>query len=558
MRKLTAPTLALALVVGAAPTPSSGAPAFDPARYMPPKAGGVLVFEDVRGTLLRLENMAQAAGVAPPGSESGWLQASLLAEFPTAAELDLARPIWVGFMPQSKAAVESDELPKAVLVLPIKGQGEGLVEALKADMKVARRPGWIIAVDKKQPDRLLKPHAKPFSLPAHLDRLRKSADLFGVLSVAANPALFAAEDDASDLSAVPPVLRPLMTTAQQMQADQMKEMEAFSFGVGVATDGFDVLMQLHPRPGTDLAKTGRATKNYEGPLLEGLPPEDYVVVMAARPPTDAPTDPWTDALVTMLRSSDDLDPEVEKKFKELQAITAKDAKCRRVSAGVLVSSSANDLRVLASSDCGSSSKLTEKLRDLAGWSADFMTLVSEQPEQTPPEQKASPPNAVKLVHEKGARRVGSKKLDVARMEFSDAHFPPENREAAAVLRQPLVFGPVDADTTVIAWNAPEPLLQRAVAAAEKGGPVKLPAAAAATARLLAPRHTEAYLFVAPLVSAFAPADVSGMLGPLRFLLAQMPPLGVAIQTQPDGSQLYQLFLPQQLAQLALSVAQMQQ
>jgi hypothetical protein len=60
------------------------------------------------------------------------------------------------------------------------------------------------------------------------------------------------------------------------------------------------------------------------------------------------------------------------------------------------------------------------------------------------------------------------------------------------------------------------------------------------------------------VSAFAPADVAGMLGPLRFLMAQMPPIAIAIQAQPDGSQLYQLYLPQQLAQLAASMAQMQQ
>lgn len=550
MRSLLVPLVALGAICATATAQTAP---LDPQRYMPPRAGMVVVWKNPGATFDRLEGMASRAGIAPPTAEPGWLRAAWTAEMPMMTALDYTRPVWVALMPQSAEAAQADETPKGVLVLPIKGKGQLLVEALKTDMKVATKGAWLVAVHKDLPDRLLKPHARPFALPDHLDHLNDASDLFGTLRVAAYPELLEMPDDDPTLASAPASLRPILSAIQSFQNAQLAEMNAVTLGAGVATDGLNVFAQVHPKPETELAKQLGSMKNYDGPLIRGLPLEDYFVVGASRVPKDAKTNPLQDMLGALLGSSNGLDPRVKKKAEELRTITGGDTNCTQYAMGISVAGSIDALRMMATSSCGSSGKLIEQLRNLVAWSADLVTMLAESESEA-----GDAAGSVSLRHEKQKLRVGKHELDVARLDFPPESIPAPDREAAVVLQRPFVFGAVDSKTAILAWNAPEPMLRRLAAAAEKSAPLKLPAAAAARARLASPRHTESYLFAGPLVSAFAPADVAGMLGPLRFLMAQMPPIAIAIQAQPDGSQLYQLYLPQQLAQLAASMAQMQQ
>jgi len=539
-----------AMVLFAAPS-ALAAPVV-PKRYMPSNAGAVIVWKDPATTLSRVESLASRAGAVPPSATSGWLRASLVRESPLLAEVDLSRPIWIAAMPEpdegGEAAVESD--PRLVVVFGVVGKGEKLAAAFEERMRVTIRDAWMIGVDRRLSASLSKPRKRPFEFPEHSKALRDRSDVAGYVRLDAYPSIrkSMSEPDAAVLAELPPVIRPLMSASQAAQAQQWDDIEGIGFGAGIEDSGVQALLQTHPKPKSELAREGLRRKNASGPIIRGLPPEDFVLVGAALP-GDAKNDRWvTETWRAAMRAMTDVDPKLEAELEKLPQIVEDFAPCERHAFGVAMPTTVESVQLFAASQCRSAKKFERSLRVLMDWTQSVLTAGAQDPDgsEAPTTQRTE-----------GSRKVGDHRLDEWRLRLPEGQ-APASTELTAALGRPVVFGAVGARATVVGWNVPDTALSRLVASSKAAEPLRRPSSLTSSrAALLSPRHTEMFLFLGPIVSATGTLP-AGAMAPLRILMSQMPPVGFSAQTREDGSQLFQLHFPRQLAQLLAALAQMQQ
>jgi hypothetical protein len=532
--------------VAAAPSPRS---------FMPANAGGIIVWKKPQATLAKIEELAAQSGSAPPGATPGWLEQSLAARTPMIADIDLSRPIWIGVMPESKKASTlgaEEPNPELVMVVAVKGEAALVREALSKEMNVTRRGDLLVAVDKRLPASLAQPSKKPFRFPANTNVLRSRSHLAGTVRLQAFPSIrdvLAGKGEMDDSTGIPPGMGPIVAAARQMQTEEWDQVEHISFGAGFAAAGVELFGQSHPKAGSKLAKKAKKRGNATGPLIRGLPPENYLLVGAVRTSPGAAAETARSTVASILGSSESIEPDIRQKLEELDEIAAKSGECSQQAFGVASLGALESLHFVGASRCVAAKSMLGSLRALARWGSEVVELIDakDRPQGTAPR--------VRVRHEAGKQTVESVAFDEVRLEFgSDSPVDPDERE---LLQKPVVFGSVTPKIVTAAWNASPGQLERLVAAAKAQKAMTEPAGLrTARSGLLAPRHSEIFVFAGPIFSAFAPTDMASMMAPLRLLMAQMPPLSMAGQVQPDGSDLYQVVMPEQLVQMVAAFSQM--
>jgi len=523
-------------------------------RFMPPGAGAVVVWKSPGETLSKLEVLAAQSGAAPPRAEPGWMRAMMIAQNPALAEVDMNRSVWLAIMPQKS----SEEEQKIVLAVPVNGKAELLkAEIQEDDVRVNVVDRWLVAVDAALPRSFSKPHARPFRLPKSIQQIRSMAGIAGHLKLDAFPEIRQAlsGEASNDLADAPVSFQPLLMAANQISREQWDDLEAMNFGVGLSDLGVNMYGQTLPKPKSKLQKTNLKYQNTKTTLLRGLPGSGYAMLFGVRAPPEANTMTMSDYLSAVLSDSSGLDPKVESQLEKLEKISKASGDCSESTGGLTVGKTTTSIQFMSRSECRSAAQTVMTMRELVAWmNESFETLIPEE------ERKSSPKEIVAL---KKDTKVGGASLDSGQLQLpSEAQ--TSMGEAAAMLQKPFTFGALDAKTFAFAFGASDATLAKLVKAAKSGTAVPQTAVMTMSgSSLLSPRYAEAYLFVGPLINfAIAQGELAdalgGMVAPLVVLMAQMPPIAMAAQSQPNGSHLYQLHFPQQLTQLVAALLQMQQ
>lgn len=522
----------------------AGAAPLDPRRLMPANAGFVAVWKDPAATFRRLESLAVRAGSAPPRAEPGWLSAALVARNPAASDIDWSRPVWLASMPEPD---EDAAEPQLIAVVGVKGKAEKLTASLAETMHVTRLGAWLVAVDQRLPETMTRPGPKWFRFPEHAATLRGRSDVAAYLRLSAYPALLETlkSEDETALSGVPVELQPIVAAFRATSARHWEETAGYGLGIGLAGQGLELFFQPHPKPGTDLQKQMKKLDNEAGPLAKGLPAEDYLLVAGI-----AGNAFWSSAIAAMVGA----ETRAAKQLEKLKAIHERLPPCSNHSFGVTMAGTVESARMVAASQCKSGPAFVAYLRRLFDWTSESIALASAEgaPSGSEPSTRAR--------RVEKSRKVGEVSLDEWTLDLPEEAASAEgSAEGVAAPERPLAFGVAGPRSAVLLYNVPDPVAARAVRASRSAEPLAKPAnLSRARAQLLSPRYAEAFLFAGPIVSMMGADALGPAFAAFRVLMAQMPPAALSVQGQPDGSQLVQLFLPEELAQLAAAVAQMQQ
>ncbi len=491
--------------------------------------------------LEQTEALAARAGLVPPGQPAGWLLSQALAESPELSDIDFSRPVWMAVMPEKKDAGPEDEL-EFLLVAGVKGNGEKVAKKMAEQLRVSVQGSLIIAASKTLPAAIGKPQTKPFRFPASMKPVRAQNELFAYVKLDAFPSAKAAmaSDQASDRPNLSPEMRELYETFDAEQDENLEQIAGLGAGLHLGELGISLNWYLRPKPGTELAAFQKRLKNVATPLIRGLPAANFMLVFGT-----TEVGPWIEPYI---------EPFVRGAKAEIQAVDEKDAaeldgllkriagSCAAMTVGVVGGSSMDAIQVLGSGTCRPASRLTSSIAGLVDWSNARAKAAA----------KGSLGQATTLDYQ-------AKAFETSGVSFDLVRFPSSGPDASgdAQLKRALAVGAPSASRGLFGWNATAGALGRLVESAKANAPFKSSTRQARVqAALISPRFYEGYMQVGPIVSTFAPPEATPMMGPLRILMNQMPPLGFAARTLPDGSQLGQLIVPEEMAQLAAAFAQM--
>ncbi len=492
MRLAFAALNALLLFPGAA---LAKTPGFPP--EIPDTAGFVLHVPKPAALLEKVEALAAAAGLAPPGTEPGWLKAQLP---PEARDVDLSKPVWLGFE-------ENGDDDRVVAIFEVRGKGEALAaQAQLAGGQLTKKGARWVA------------RKGPASLKGKAKVKMPRAD--GALAGSDALMWFASDDLNADLDLGS---RGIL-------------------GLQIGPGGLNLLVQVSPEPGSSLAKLGPMKANTTEPLITGLPPGDYALVVGSR--GDAK---HAKRLQELRRRSKPKQKtsgsaEVDEAVRALLDVVLTDGgDCDQGSMGVSVTAGQEPVQILGQGRCSDAeaavaaiTKSTEALTQILG-----MALAAGD----------DGPRVSAMKNEK-PRKVGGLSLRGVRMDLrANDELPPALRSA---FEQPLWYGTVDKRTLVFAVGAGDATIETLAATSKQGKPTAIAGLEATRAKMFQPRMVEGFLRIAPIAAAFLPPE----LAPMRFLLGSIPPLGFSGRALSDGGVVMQLWLPQEIAQLAAAVAQM--
>ncbi|MEL6190222.1 MAG: hypothetical protein AAFU79_36840, partial [Myxococcota bacterium] len=303
--------------------------------------------------------------------------------------------------------------------------------------------------------------------------------------------------------------------------------------------GVSLYVQQHPIFSSAMGKMMKATKNVRGPLVSGLPNASYGLVYGTA--TDSS---YNAELINGIRKR--MEKEVTADNPEVQSLlsalfdlaTNASGDCDRGAGGVVVPTDPKDVYFLSSNRCARPQGPAQAMSKLASVLNKELTAVAAKQDDVPWDGK--------LVHTKGAVKAGGVSFSSLALEVG------ETEEFPDLMRVPVQYATPDSKHFVMGWNASKKTLG-ALAAASKGDTqTPLAAFASTNKQLLSPRLAEGYVSLPALAGPF----LTGELAPLRFVVASLPPLGFATQRQPDGSWVSQIWLPNQVAQLAAFAMQM--
>lgn len=502
----------VALPAVAAPSPSS---------YMPADATLVLSIPSPAQTLKRAEKLAAQAGLAPPGAAAGWLEQTLHEQVPPTASIDMSKPLAFGIAPKAGSKVADIDAKdfRAVLVLGVKGKGDGLAELIP-DGKSRIEKGWMISTIGEG---LGKPLKASFQSPKSASTLEKRSDV--TLHV--------------DMKRMKLPDADAKTAALQ---------DALAVGLGLGATGLDIFTQSFPDPKGPMAKMNRSLKPTSDPIITGLPAMAYAAVFGTVGSPNATDTSLVDQYGSLLGPMlDEISPKLAPLLLKVAKTGLETGSCERSSFAVLLPGALEKLELLgAATGCEKAAAKVAATTDSVKELNELVQIAEEYMEDPIPLRfaKVAKPTKAGGTTFSGLQIVPASKKTAADAKALFSDFP--------MLEQPLLLGTAGKKSLAYAWNAPSAQLGALVKSAAKGGPTPTGDFAVAKKQLVSPRSAEGYVQLGSLATPFLTEE----LAPLSMLLKTLPPLAFASRTFDDGSNLAQIWVPSQLAQLGIMGAQL--
>lgn len=505
---------ALGLTVGLSSARAAG---LDPTAWIPGDSVAVVQVQNPEKSLTAVEQLALAAGLAPPGAKRGWLLESFEIDV---SSLDLSAPLWIGI----DAPPGPDGKAVGVAVAKVRKGREKLATAnFKGSGKLRIEQGWLVASNGESKPARAK---KAFRFPSSSKTVQESAEVLIHVDWERVRSALGKQDGKQD--------------GMQEILDSMGEStQAMTFGVALGAQGLSLYFQQHPNFSSPMGKMMKASKNVRGPLVTGIPNAPYGLVYGV-----AVDSGYNAAMVSGMRKRVEgqvvaENPEMKNLVSALfDLVSDTSGDCRQGAAGLVVPTDPQDTYFVSNSQCARAKASADAMPKLAKLVNTELRAAVAKADEVEMEGK--------LVHAKATTKVGDVSFSSLALEMKESADFPE------FARRPILYATPDNTHFIAAWNAPPKTLKALVASSKKDARTSLTAYTATGKHLLSPRLIEGYVSVPALLSPF----LQGELAPLRFAVGNLPPLALATQRQSDGSWLTQVWLPNQVAQLAAFAMQM--
>ena len=510
--RMAASLVGLAMAVFA---PSSASAAgLDPSSLIPEDSLAVLKIDNPNKSLAAIERLALAAGMAPPGAQPGWLLSSLQVDV---SSLDLSSPIWIGF---NGSAGSASQTAGVAIAKVRKGREKTALSAFKGSGgKLRIEKGWLVAVNGEGQPASPK---RAFRFPTSSKTVQRAADAVVHLDMAGLQAAVSEQEG-----------------MQEVIEGMGEDIEAMTVGLSLGESGVSIYLQQHPRFSSPTGKMMKASKNVRGPLVSGLPDASYGLVYGTA--TDSS---YTAEIVNGMRKRMEREvtadnPEVQKLLTALfDLATDTSGDCDQGAGGVVVPADPNEAYFVSSSRCARPEAPAQAMPKLASVLNNELKAMAMREDDVAWDGK--------LVHTKAAVSAGKVSFSSLALEMGETEDVPE------LVRRPIHYATPDGKHFVMGWNASQKTLAALAAASKRDARTPLTAFSTTNKHLLTPRLAEGYVSLPALLGPF----LTGELAPFRFVVSSLPPLGAATQRQPDGSWVTQVWLPNQVAQLAAFAMQM--
>lgn len=514
--------LAFALGLNAAPAQAAGAEA-----YVPASAAGMVVWQNPKETLSRIETLMAVSGMAPPGQQAGWLEAQMTEQDPRLKAIDLSKPVYVALVPAGSEGL------KGVAVLHRKAKDETKIESKPDEpFRMVAKKDVVLMIQAGLAKSYESPAKKAYSIDGMAKQFKADNDLF-------------AHFDSAKLSQV---LDALGGEAKDMKR-VLEETTSVALATQLGTQGLFARWMSQYDPKSKSGKQIASLENTEAPLIHSLPRQNYVFVMGGLFGSAETMEMALDETITQIIEAATAEEPGQK------TLTDQIGKLRGVFKGKFQDDQKIAMGMAMPGDpatvnlvgwlSGSAKKTQALVTGMAEWMNETIGVMSKEMDQEiPMALKKSEPQKVK-----------STQLEGWQIDLKE-ELPPDMTPAQkAMVTAPLRYGAVGKNT-VMAWNTPTPVLTELVSGGTKDL-LATPKFARTRQQLDKSRFAEMYLDVGPIIAAFAAEQNPMMATSLKAILSTLPSFGATAEKIGNGAR-FDLFVPVEVAQVAGGVGAMLQ